>query len=477
MPELVALQTMLPKLDTPFESQSKALQLRQMMQANDDAEYQRQQRAQAAADDASYRQALQANPNGGAGLLSALAGAGNYKGHAAAVKADLDQRKGAADLLKTQADVAETQTKTAKQAFEIHRDRINLVNDPQSAAAWVQEAFQDPVTGPIVSRVGDLQTALSKIPTDPAGFQQWKLQAGLASDAYVKHTSVDANTAANNTVSRENSQRTAASSKYATDSTAASARARLAFDQTKPAAGGVGVEPSMDASTIDRISAQVVGGDRTGLANMGRGAQGAANLVAIQNAVSKKMTERGMSPEDITAASAQLEGIRTGMRATGNISARVENAIAEAEQLAPLAIASGRNVSRSGLLPFGKAQVMFDTNTNDPELAKFAAANQGLVTAYASAMARGGKATVTDVHHAQDLLSTAKSQEAYEATVSQMQLEMKAASAAPKNVRAGLSSEISKRGGGGGHGAETVPNPFGGVPDDIAALLKKHGGK
>ena len=223
---MIALQAMLPKIDTPFEAQGKALQLRQMMNASQDADYERQQRAQAAQDDASYRQALQANPTGGAGLLSALAGSGNYKAHAAAVKSDLDQRKGNADIAQTEAQTNDTKLKTLNQAFTLHRDQINLVNDPQTAAQWVASAYKDPVLGPLVAQSGPLDAVIARIPQDPAGFAKWKMQAGLNANDYVKQTSVDANTAANNAVSRENSVRSAASSKYSADSSAGTARAR-----------------------------------------------------------------------------------------------------------------------------------------------------------------------------------------------------------------------------------------------------------
>lgn len=439
---MIALQAMLPKIDTPFEAQGKALQLRQMMNASQDADYERQQRAQAAQDDASYRQALQANPTGGAGLLSALAGSGNYKAHAAAVKSDLDQRKGNADIAQTEAQTNDTKLKTLNQAFTLHRDQINLVNDPQTAAQWVASAYKDPVLGPLVAQSGPLDEVISRIPQDPAGFAKWKMQAGLNANDYVKQTSVDANTAANNAVSRENSVRSAASSKYSADSSAGTARARLAFDKQKDETKSTGAEPSMTHETISRLARQVLRGDRTGLANMGRGAQGAANLVAVQNAVTQEGVRQGMSPEDITAKSAELEGLRTGLRATGNISARVENAIAEADQLIPLALEASGKVSRSGFLPFGKAQVMFNTQTNDPEMARFAAANIGLATAYASAMARGNKPTVSDMEHGRELLLAAKSPEAYAATVEQMKKEMVAASAAPRVVREHLKGEI-----------------------------------
>jgi len=233
--------------------------------------------------------------------------------------------------------------------------------------------------------------------------------------------------------------------------TANTAAARLAYDKKRDSEK-TAIEPSFDPETVERLAKQVIRGDRTGLANIGRGAQGAANLTAVQNAVTRESIRQGLSPEQITAQSAELEGLRTGLRATGNISARVENAAEEAAQLAPLALAASKDVARSGLLPFGKAQIMFNTQTNDPALARFATANLGLATAYASAMARGNKPTVSDNEHARSLLAEAQSQQSYEAKVNQMMAEIEAAKRAPRVVRGHLTGEI----GGdnkGGHGA------------------------
>lgn len=191
-------QVALPQIDSPFEAQGKALQLRQLLNTGQDQEYQRQARIQAQADDQSYRAALQANPTGGPGLLSALAGAGNYKGHAAAVKADMDARKGEGDIKHTDALTQQTKLETLNKAFTLHRDQINTVTDPQTAAQWVTAAYADPVLGPLVSQSGPIEAAISRIPTDPKGFADWRQRAALNAEQYVKHTTVSADTAATN---------------------------------------------------------------------------------------------------------------------------------------------------------------------------------------------------------------------------------------------------------------------------------------
>lgn len=188
----------LPQIDSPFQVQAKGLQLRALMNAGQDAQYQQQQRAQAQTDDASYRAAMQANPGGGAGLLKDLARTGSPKDYAAAVKADLEARKGQATIDQSGATAQAAKLKALNEAFTLHRDQINLVNDPTTAAQWVAAAYQDPTLGPLVSQTGSVESAVARIPQDPAGFAQWKQQASLNAEQYVKHTSVDAKTKATN---------------------------------------------------------------------------------------------------------------------------------------------------------------------------------------------------------------------------------------------------------------------------------------
>ncbi len=217
--------------------------------------------------------------------------------------------------------------------------------------------------------------------------------------------------------------------------------------------GSGGAEASFDSDTLDMMADQALRGDRSVFQNIGRGAQGSANMVALRGRITKKAQERGISGADLASITADYGGLVAGLRTSANISARVENAISEARELAPLAITAGRDVARAGILPFGKAQVMFDTQTNDPALKKFAAANVGFVQAYAGAMARGQKPTVHDKEHAEKLISEATSQKAYEAVMSQLMLEMDAASRAPQKVREHLRGEIGGQGGGHGDGA------------------------
>lgn len=293
----------------------------------------------------------------------------------------------------------------------------------------------------------ELSSYLDSIPQDPKaipGYLNTYKLAGMKPDDQMKYTTPDANTVANNITSRANTK----------DNNRTQLQVQDKINARMEAKGDA--EPTLPPEALSMMAQQYLAGDKSVMQNLGRGAQGAANIVALRAAITKEASAKGMTGPQIAAQMADYAGLTAGMRTSANISARVENAISEAKELAPLAIEASKEVARSGLLPFGKAQIMFNTQTNDPALKKFVTANNGLVSAYAGAMARGQKPTVSDYDHAREILTAAQSHDAYVATVNQMYAEMKAASRAPQNVREHLRNEI-----GGGHASPAPVIPAG----------------
>ena len=74
-----------------------------------------------------------------------------------------------------------------------YRQALTFVNTPQAAMEWLQAHHDDPdMQDSPVARM-PLDVALSRIPQDPAGFQQWRQQAALGIDEYIKRTTMTAN--------------------------------------------------------------------------------------------------------------------------------------------------------------------------------------------------------------------------------------------------------------------------------------------
>lgn len=196
---------------------------------------------------------------------------------------------------------------------------------------------------------------------------------------------------------------------------------------------------------LDTMAEQALAGDKSVFTGLGRGAQGAKNIVALRTAMNNKMLENGWSGKDIAAKNAEFIGLTSGQRTLGTRTANIEMAGTEFGNMIPLAREASALVPRSGFLPFGKANVMFDEQTNDPALRQFAAANNSLVNTYARAISPTGQPTISDKDHAREMLSTAFDQKSYNATLDQLEREIAAARKSPGQVRESFNRSITGR--------------------------------
>lgn len=357
-------------------------------------------------------------------------------------KESRDEALAPAELRTATAKAGGAEADTSQKSLAVVGSTLGALQGKNAKPEQVQTALKSLAAKGLITK-DDLPGYIAAIPTDAKQRDEWlgSLQmAGLKPEDQVKLTTPDANA------------RLSAATQIKTTgmNNAAQLQVQRMIAERQDSKGDA--EASLDADTLNTMAAQYLAGDKSVMQNLGRGAQGSANIVALRKEITTQAKAQGLTGPQIAAQMSDYAGLTAGIRTSAQISARIENAAAEAAQLAPLAVAAGREVSRSGFLPFGKAQVMFGTQTNDPALKKFATANIGLATAYANAMARGQKATVDDNKHARDLLSTATSQPAYEAVVSQMQQEIAAARRAPEEVRSNLRSQI-----GGGKPSSAAP--------------------
>lgn len=222
------------------------------------------------------------------------------------------------------------------------------------------------------------------------------------------------------------------------------------------AAGPKPIDPDalLPESTLAVMAEQYLAGDTSVMQNLGRGAQGSQNIIRLRNEIARRAQESGIGGAGLAAKTAEYMGTRAGQRSAGTRIANVEMAVNEALNLIPLALESSNNVARSGFLPFGKAEMFTNKQTNDPAMREFVAANNALVNVYSRAISPTGQPTVSDKEHARELLQTAYDHKSYVATVKQMQREMEAARQAPQQVRDAFSASVT---GKGGHGAPAAP--------------------
>lgn len=185
----IALLAKMPELDTPFESQGKALQLRQLMNQGQAADMEMQQKRQSMADDTASRNIYSTitDPSERIAALYKV----NPKLGIAADEISLKNRKSQGDIDHVAAQTQETHAKSVNLKMGQRRDSLNTVNTPQDAAQWIDGLYADPDLAKVFG--GNAESAKARIPTDPQQFAEWKLQSQLGAEDLIKYTTPDAN--------------------------------------------------------------------------------------------------------------------------------------------------------------------------------------------------------------------------------------------------------------------------------------------
>jgi hypothetical protein len=236
---------------------------------------------------------------------------------------------------------------------------------------------------------------------------------------------------------------------------------------------------SLDSPTLNMMADQYLAGDRTVLQNLGRGAQGAANLVALRQTIQQRANAQGLDGNAISQRMIDYVGDTSRERTAATQEGRMAPAGIEAQGAIDLARTASSKVWRTTFVPVNVALQAYEKNTGDPNLRAFGASNTTVINTYARAINPNGVGTVADKEHAREMLSTADSPAAYEAVLNQLSREIEMAHVSPSQARAGFKQERAGRLAG----AATPPAPKvgqlmqgyrykGGNPADPASWVK-----
>jgi hypothetical protein len=209
-----------------------------------------------------------------------------------------------------------------------------------------------------------------------------------------------------------------------------------------------GNDAKLDKDDVDFLAHQALTGDTSVYQNLGRGAQGAQNIVAIRRRVAELAEEQGKTGADVAAANVSYQGEKAAARTGATRAANIGMAVAEAQQTFPLVRQTSAALPRSEFVPANKALQAYETNTGDPKVIAFGTALNTAINAYARAISPTGVPTVADKEHARAILSTASSDEQVNAALGVMEKEMAAARQAPTEVQSQQRARISGRGEG-----------------------------
>ena len=198
---------------------------------------------------------------------------------------------------------------------------------------------------------------------------------------------------------------------------------------------------SSDDSAV--LGEQLAKGDTSVLSNLGRGTQGAANVVAVRKAALQYAKENGLSGGDLAANIAGFQGEKAAARTGATRATNIGIASEEAAQTFPLVRQTSAALPRTEFVPANRALQAAETNTGDPKVIAFGTALNTAINAYARAISPTGTPTVSDKEHARQILSTANTPEQVDAALNIMEKEMAAARSAPAAVQAQQRARIS----------------------------------
>ena len=200
-------------------------------------------------------------------------------------------------------------------------------------------------------------------------------------------------------------------------------------------------KPTLSPEDVKKFGEQLATGDTSVLTNIGRGAQSAANVLAVRKAAYDVMETKGQKPADLAFLNARYQGLKAAERASATQEMKMGAAAWEATNQAQLALDLSAKLPRSRIVPFNKAVQSFEMNTSDPDMNAFASANNTLVNSYVRAISPTGISTDLVRKHAYDMLNTAVSDETYKRVVDVLKQEMRLAIVSPGQMRKQMEAE------------------------------------
>jgi hypothetical protein len=170
----------------PLDQYGDALKLKSLMGAQGLQDLQMRHAQQGLDDEQAVRSAYQQSGGDPVKLRSLLQGGGNYKQLQALDKFNLDRTKTQGEIEKTKAETGKLGIETTVKAMDIHRNDLANINTPADAAQWVLAAYNNPHLSQLAQRAGSPQEAIGRIPTDPAGFAEWKQKNALGMTKFIE---------------------------------------------------------------------------------------------------------------------------------------------------------------------------------------------------------------------------------------------------------------------------------------------------
>lgn len=182
-------------------------------------------------------------------------------------------------------------------------------------------------------------------------------------------------------------------------------------------------DANISDETADFMADRAIAGDTKWAVGMGRGAQGAENLLKVNERIAQKAKDQGVDAKGILNNVAQQAGLVSATRALGTKETHFGVAEKAMEESIPIARAASAEVPRTQWKMLTQLIQTGQTQINDPKLKKFLIATDTAAKDYARTINPTGALRESDIEYARKIISTADSSEAYNAALDQLQVE------------------------------------------------------
>lgn len=164
-------------------------------------------------------------------------------------------------------------------------------------------------------------------------------------------------------------------------------------------------QSNIDDSTLNQMADQFLAGDHGVMTGLGRGTQGAANIVALREKIASRAAEQNMSGTDIARKLAEFKGLQAEETTIGRQEGNVQMAATEAKKMSGILRQVSAKVPRSDIAPVADGEVKIEKAAGDISAAQLTAAVNTYINVYARAINPKGVGTVSDKEHAREIIT------------------------------------------------------------------------
>lgn len=209
------------------------------------------------------------------------------------------------------------------------------------------------------------------------------------------------------------------------------------MDATKASVAGSG---RLTPEALKFTAEQYLAGDSKAITGYARDQ---ATKSALQNEIAKQAFEKGIDGKLMAAIMGEYQGFVSGQRVLGTREAQLSIAADVTSKFVPIAIEASEKFDRTGWKSLNDVVIAAESRTANPDLRRFAAANNALINVYARAINPNGVATVSDKDHAREILSTAFSKGDYRAGAEQLKMEVDTELKSPGSVKSDMRARFT----------------------------------